>query len=99
MDITTKVEGNKTYIFVSGDIDIRGADKLKTSLDSIMPGDNAQFILDFAQVKFIGSSGIGKLLMAYKDLTARGGRISIINANKAIVMAFQDAKLDKLFNI
>ena len=99
MDIKTRVDGNKTRVSLSGAIDIPGAETLKTSLDPIIAGHCTELTLDFAGVNFIGSSGIGKLLMIYKDFTASGGRMSIINVNKEIAMVFQDAKLDKLFNI
>jgi hypothetical protein len=35
----------------------------------------------------------------YKNFTAKGGRISIVNLNKEITMLFKAIKLDKLFNI
>ena len=55
--------------------------------------------LDFDEVNFIGSSGIGKLLLFYKKFTAKGGKVSIINLNKEISALFKAIKLDKLFNI
>jgi anti-sigma B factor antagonist len=99
MNVQIKVTGTKTYMTVSGRIDALGAEQLKKSLSSVLAGDSLDLTIDFAGVNFIGSSGIGKLLLFQKDFVAQGGRASIVNVNSEITMLFRDAKLDKLFNI
>jgi anti-sigma B factor antagonist len=99
MHVKTSVEGKKTLMAVSGSIDIPGAEQLKKSLTKVLDSDSDEIIIDFEEVNFIGSSGIGKLLLFYKNFTAKGGRITIVNLNKEITMLFKAIKLDKLFNI
>ncbi len=99
MNVKTNVDGKKTYMAVSGSIDIPGAERLKKSLTKVLESDSNEIVIDYEEVNFIGSSGIGKLLLFYKNFTARGGRISITNLNKEITMLFKAIKLDKLFNI
>jgi anti-sigma B factor antagonist len=99
MNVKTSVEGRKTYMDVSGSIDIPGAERLKKSLTKVLESDSNEIVINFEEVNFIGSSGIGKLLLFYKNFTAKGGQISIINLNKEITMLFKAIKLDKLFNI
>jgi anti-sigma B factor antagonist len=99
MHVKTTSEGKKTFMDVSGSIDIPGAEQLKKSLTKVLESDSNEVIINFEEVNFIGSSGIGKLLLFYKNFTAKGGRITIINLNKEITMLFKAIKLDKLFNI
>jgi anti-sigma B factor antagonist len=99
MHVKSTVEGSKTIMAVSGSIDIPGAEQLKKSLTKVLDSDSDEITIDFEEVNFIGSSGIGKLLLFYKNFTAKGGRITIINLNKEITMLFKAIKLDKLFNI
>lgn len=99
MHVKTAVDGKKTVMNVSGSIDIPGSEQLKKSLTKVLESDSDELTIDFEEVNFIGSSGIGKLLLFYKNFTARGGKISIINLNKEITMLFKAIKLDKLFNI
>ena len=99
MHVKTTTEGKKTLMSVSGSIDIPGAEQLKKSLTKVLESDSDEITVDFEEVNFIGSSGIGKLLLFYKNFTAKGGRITIINLNKEILMLFKAIKLDKLFNI
>jgi len=99
MNVKLTVDGAKTLMEVSGSVDIPGAEYLKKSLTQVLEGDSTDVVIDFKEVSFIGSSGIGKLLLFYKNFTTRGGKISIINLNKEITMLFKAIKLDKLFNI
>jgi anti-sigma B factor antagonist len=99
MHVKTIVEGNKTHMAVSGSIDIPGAEQLKKSLTKVLESETEEVTVDFEEVNFIGSSGIGKLLLFYKNFTAKGGKITIVNLNKEITMLFKAIKLDKLFNI
>lgn len=99
MNIKVTKEGKKAVMFLSGSIDIPGAESLKKSLTEILEGDAEEVVLDFKEINFIGSSGIGKLLIFYKNFTAKGGKMKIINLNKEIVTLFKAIKLDTLFGI
>ena len=100
MNIKINHEGEKAIVFLSGSIDIPGAESLKKSLTQILENEEAKEVsIDFEGVNFIGSSGIGKLLLFYKNFTSKGGRVRIINLNKEITALFKAIKLDKLFNI
>ncbi len=99
MNIKVTTEGKKTVMFLSGSIDIPGAESLKKSLTEVLEGDSKEIVIDFKEVNFIGSSGIGKLLIFYKNFKAKGGKMSIINLNKEITALFKAIKLDQLFNI
>ena len=96
-----KVEKNegKAVVFISGNIDIPGAEDLKKTLAGLGEDDLNAVVIDFTGVTFIGSSGIGKLLLFYKNFTAKGGSLSIVNLSDEIVALFKAIKLDKLFNI
>ncbi|MGE5340163.1 MAG: STAS domain-containing protein [Candidatus Omnitrophota bacterium] len=99
MNIKVANEGNKTTVFLSGSIDIPGAESLKKALNQISDENPEEVCIDFEEVNFIGSSGIGKLLLFYKKFTSKGGKVSIVNLNKEITALFKAIKLDKLFNI
>lgn len=99
--MNTKVsrENDVTTLQISGSVDIPGAENLKKILNQFLEDGSREVVIDFRETNFIGSSGIGKLLLFYKNFTAKGGSISIINLNEEIVALFKAIKLDKLFNI
>ena len=99
MNIKVAKEEGKTAVYLSGSVDIPGAESLKKALNQIADDNPKEVVIDFDEVNFIGSSGIGKLLLFYKKFTAKGGKVSIINLNKEISALFKAIKLDKLFNI
>ncbi|UCH93026.1 MAG: STAS domain-containing protein [Candidatus Aminicenantes bacterium] len=99
MNIRVANEGEKTTVYLSGSIDIPGAETLKKTFNQIAENNPREVCIDFDDVNFIGSSGIGKLLLFYKKFTSKGGKVQILNLNKEIKALFKAIKLDKLFNI
>ena len=99
MDVKTRADGNRVYVSIIGRVDARSAPSLEKALTEIAAGGCTEVILDFKETRFIGSSGIGKLLLFQKQFSTKGGTVSAINLNSEITRLFQSAKLDKLFNI
>ena len=99
MNSKIKKEGEITYLILSGSIDIPGAESLKQILNKIADDSPKEIVIDFEDVNFIGSSGIGKLLLFYKNFTSKGAMVKIVNINNEIKALFRAIKLDKLFNI
>lgn len=99
MNIKVERNGDIVTVFLSGSVDIPGAESLKKEFNNITESDPTEVCIDFDEVNFIGSSGIGKLLLFYKKFTSKGGKVSIVNLNKEITALFKAIKLDKLFNI
>jgi len=101
MNVKIASEGDKTTVFISGSVDIPGAESLKKTFNQIVDAvpQPKEVWIDFGEVNFIGSSGIGKLLLFYKKFTSKGGKVLIVNLNKEITALFKAIKLDKLFNI
>ena len=55
--------------------------------------------VDFSEVEFIGSSGIGKLLLFYKNLAVQGGRLVVTGCSPQIHDLFLELKLDTIFSV
>ena len=99
MKIEEKEESGKYILELSGKIDVAGAEKLKNIFNLLLEKDHKEIIIDFNDVSFIGSSGIGKLLFFYKNLSAEKREITLINLNNEIKSLFKAIKVDTLFNI
>jgi anti-sigma B factor antagonist len=101
MNVKLANEGEKVTVYISGSVDIPGAESLKKTFNQIAETNPLpkEVWVDFGEVNFIGSSGIGKLLLFYKKFTSKGGKVMIVNLNKEITALFKAIKLDKLFNI
>ena len=99
MEMTIKPQDQKIDIEINGSIDERGAEELKRRFLELDTSSIREVVFDFGGVSFIGSAGIGKLLLFYKNLAAHGGRIVIQGMSKDIYTMFKVVKLDKIFTI
>lgn len=94
----TKSE-DRAKIDLGGIIDEEGAETLKKSFSELSLPSMKEVVLDMNSVKHIGSTGIGKILLFYKNLGVNGGKLKIINLQASIYDLFLELKLDSLFEI
>lgn len=80
-------------------MDERGAEAHKRRFRELQGSSLTEAVFDFSKVNVIGSAGIGKLLLFYKDLALKGGTIRIENASETIYDTLRVVKLDTIFNI
>ena len=99
MEMTITPSAGKVNIRLIGSIDERGAEELKRRFLELDVNNLQDVLFDFGGVTFIGSAGIGKLLLFYRNVASQGGKISIVNMSKDIFTMFKVVKLDKIFNI
>lgn len=99
MEMTVDNQGEKILMSISGSIDERGAEELKRRFLDMDISKVNEVVLDFSAVTFIGSAGIGKLLLFYKNVAGHGGQVTINNMSKDIYTMFKVVKLDKIFNM
>lgn len=99
MELNVVAQDNQVRIEIAGNIDERGAEEMKRRFLDLDLAALKEVVLDFSGVTFIGSSGIGKLLLLYKSLAPHGGTVRIDNMSKDIYTMFKVVKLDKIFQI
>lgn len=99
MELSVVLDNDVARVSIVGDIDDDGANKLKEKLVELQGKQITEAVFDFKEVRFIGSTGIGKLLLFYKSLASKGGRVKIINMNNDLYTMFSVIKLDKVFSI
>ena len=61
--------------------------------------DREQLLLNFADVEFLSSSALGKLITLHRKLKARGGMLKFSNVRSEIYDVFAITRLNKLFTI
>ncbi len=99
MEIKLQKEGNSARIDVSGRIDEHGAEELKRRFQEMNIGLCDAVVFDFKQVSHIGSAGIGKLLLFYRQLETNGGTMKVENASKTVSDLLKLVELDSLFGV
>lgn len=56
-------------------------------------------LVDFQQVTFMDSSGLGALVLALKTVRAAGGKLFICSINEQVRMLFELTSMDRVFQI
>lgn len=99
MEITSETRDQIITVHVSGQVDEKGAETMKTSFSSLSLNGVNEVQVDFKNLTYIGSSGIGKLLLFYKNLGVQQIRLRVKNVPIPIYELMQELKLDTVFTI
>ena len=97
MSVTISCENKIVTAYIAGDIDHHSAknmrEKIDLAIDSYSPD---LLIMDFKDVMFMDSSGIGLIMGRYKLMESSGGRVKVTNMSKGIARVMRLAGLNKL---
>ena len=78
-------DGKRITAALSGDIDHHAAREIRTELDDVISRSRPELlILDFENVGFMDSSGIGLILGRFRSVRAVGGELLVKNARREI---------------
>jgi len=99
MDIDVNKNHRTVHMVIKGNIDEQGANTLKQNFLNFNKNTIDHVIIDMKSVNHIGSAGIGKLLLFYKDFAINGGKITLNNVSRTLYDLFKVVKLDTLMNI
>ncbi|MBQ2833359.1 MAG: anti-sigma factor antagonist [Clostridia bacterium] len=87
-------------VFLDGEIDHHSAQGLRTQIENLLSNRQLQtLILDFADVEFMDSSGVGMIIGRYKTMAARGGILLARGLSPAMDKLFHMAGLHRIISI
>ncbi len=89
----TLENGNK--INIAGRFDAAQVDKVRGILDRVTD----DCTVDFQNLEYISSAGLGSLLNFYSRLQGTGHSLKLKNLNKHVRGVFKHSKLDSVFTI
>jgi anti-anti-sigma factor len=104
----SRARGDTVVVAVSGEIDLRTADTLRSRLvaahesgfDGGLPGEGARrVVVDFAAVPFCDAAGLGALVAARNRIVASGGEIALARVRPAQARLLRVTGLDRLFAV
>lgn len=83
----------------SGILDGTKAGHFRQEISSLMESNVDIVLIDFQDVTFMDSSGLGALVLALKTVRAAGGKLFICSVNEQIKMLFELTSMDRVFEI
>ena len=95
LTITTTPSPERYVIAISGEIDISCADKVRNAIDLALEQPTEAVELDFTQVSYIDSTGIGVLVGAAHHAVEHHKAFQVVNAQPNVVRVAQLLGVDK----
>jgi len=94
-------DGDELVLEVAGEIDVATSPALRVALAGLLDDLPQRVTLDFAQVSFIDSSGLGVLVGALKQLRAHStdAVLAVEHAQLPVRNVFDITGLDELFEL
>ena len=99
MEWTKKQQGEWTTLKIVGVINIETAQELKTVFDDLLAQSVKNVRLNLKNVPISNSSGIGHILMLFKSLKERDGKLEIRGVSKNLLEMLKLLKLEQLISI
>ena len=100
MTTRTEINGNIVTAFLSGEIDHHNAPAIRETIDECVVNRRPErLILDFGDVTFMDSSGIGLVMGRYRLIEDMDCKLEIINLSPNSYKVMKLAGLEKLAQI
>ena len=89
LDITASFEGR---------LDSSAAKDVEDEIDGLLAHADKEIVLDCTKLEYISSMGLRLFLRIRKEVSAKGGQVSILNINKDVKNVFAMTGFDEFFN-
>ena len=99
MNVDIHKEQNKIVVAPSGYIDEETAHSFRRAMDDAIHGYPDGIVLDFADVDFMDSTGIGMMLSRYKVMRQNDITLSVRNVNKQVDKLFRLTGIYSILNL
>jgi anti-sigma B factor antagonist len=99
MDIQVESRGNRRIVKISGKITFEHCPALASQLDPVLAEGVSEVVIDFKDVPFMDSSGIGEVLRLFKLMRDRNGSLVLINPNRKLLTLFSMYRFEKFMKI
>ena len=97
MNVEIKFQETTMIAYLTGEIDHHTASKIRSLLDVRIESNQPKLlILDFTNINFMDSSGIGLVMGRYKLMKYIGGKLKIVNPSKKKKKVMSLAGFDRL---
>lgn len=99
MNLTVDYSGDQMFMVPAGNIEESIAEEMKQRFYENDVSKIKRLVIDFSGVSFIGSVGIGSLLLFHKTLSYQDAQLELVNLPNEILELFTMLKLDSLFGL
>lgn len=99
MDIQVESAGDRRIVHLRGKVTYEHCPELQAHLDRVVEEGVREVRIDFREVPFLDSSGIGEILRLYKLVRDRHAELVLVNPNQKLRTLFTMYRFDKFMKI
>jgi anti-sigma B factor antagonist len=86
-------------IKLNGNLNATTSQEFRQNITDILEGGVKIVLVDFKDVTFMDSSGLGALVLAFKTLRAADTKLVLCSINEQVRILFELTNMDKVFEI
>lgn len=94
-----EVDGRRTVIALTGEVDLYTAPEFKNELIRVIEAGATTVVVDLTDTTFIDSTTLGVLVSGLKRVRPEGGRLRLVISDRNIKKIFEITGLDRVFPI
>ncbi|MBM7492283.1 anti-sigma B factor antagonist [Micromonospora luteifusca] len=101
MDFTLSTRQGRigTVVEVVGDLDMSTTPELRDQLRKLVESEPQVVVVDLTRVEFMDSSGLGVLVVAYKDLRERNARLALAGVSQPVRTVLSITSVDRVIGV
>ena len=99
MELSEETNTGVTIVAIAGRVDTQTAPDLGHRLSELLHAGSARLLIEASRLTYIGSAGLGKLLLFYKKLSMNNAVMKIEHPSEMIREVLIELRLDALFAI
>ena len=99
MEIQVESQGERRIVHLQGKVTYEHCPELQAQLDRVLAEGVRYVVIDFKEVPFLDSSGIGEILRLFKLMRERQGELVLVNPNQKLRTLFTMYRFDKFMKI
>ena len=97
MGLECKIVNRNLIVNISEELDHHNAEIIREKIDKMVNRNNIKYIIfNFANTRFMDSSGIGVIMGRYKNIKNLGGGVVVTNVNPRVDRIFRLSGLYKI---
>lgn len=97
MEYTVSEKNNYVIVKLKGELDVASSIQARDIFKGLIDKGKVNIIIDFSDVTFIDSSGLGIIVVAYRNVKEKGGAIKFANVSPRIKKLFEITRTEKHF--
>lgn len=99
MKLDLEESGDVSILVLDGQLAGVTSRAFREAMDTLIESGRTQILLDFTELSFMDSSGIGELVASYRTIARLGGAVKILKPGKRIQDALTLTKLLPIFEV